>query len=178
MRVLVPLDGSELAETAVTAIVTFVHDTNTEVHLCSVFHPDQVHATAAPGPTHALTPQGAAGGQRLDVHEPMPRVAEDRAQALARVRSEHEVYLHDVAEKRLPGVKVTAHAESSEKTAQTIAEIADKIDADFIAMASHGRTGISHALFGSVAEQVLRQARVPVLIVGPAAQQRAGGQGR
>jgi len=178
MRILVSLDGSDLAESAVAAIAGFARDSQSEVHLCSVFHPDQIHATATPGPTHALTPQGAPGGQRLDVADPLPRVAEDRAQALARVRSEHEVYLHNTAEKYLPGLKVTAHAVSSEKTAATIADIADKIEADFIAMASHGRTGISHALFGSVAEQVLRQARVPVLVVGPAAQQRTGGQGR
>jgi nucleotide-binding universal stress UspA family protein len=177
MRVLVPLDGSDLAETAVEAIAGFVRDTESEVHLCSVFHPDQVHGTAYPGVTHALTPQGAPGGQPLNVSEPRARVAEDRAQALARVRSEHEIYLRTVGEKKLSGMTVKIHAESSEKTAETIADIADKLGADFIAMASHGRSGLGHALFGSTAEQVLRQARVPVLIVGPAAQERIGTQG-
>jgi universal stress protein A len=38
-------------------------------------------------------------------------------------------------------------------------------DMDLIVMASHGRTGISHMLMGSVAEKVVRKANCPVLIV-------------
>ena len=40
---------------------------------------------------------------------------------------------------------------------------------DLIVMGSHGRTGISHALLGSIAEKVTRQAPCPVLIVRLAA---------
>lgn len=38
---------------------------------------------------------------------------------------------------------------------------------DLIVMATHGRTGIEHVLMGSVAERVVRTARVPVLTVKP-----------
>ena len=38
---------------------------------------------------------------------------------------------------------------------------------DVIVMATHGRTGIAHALLGSVAEKVVRHATVPVLTVKP-----------
>jgi len=48
-----------------------------------------------------------------------------------------------------------------------ILEVAREFDADLIAMASHGRTGFRRFLMGSVAEQVLRDAEVPVLVVGP-----------
>jgi len=41
--------------------------------------------------------------------------------------------------------------------------------ATLVAMATHGRTGLIHLLLGSVAEQVLRQSRVPVLLVRPQA---------
>ena len=41
----------------------------------------------------------------------------------------------------------------------------DKID--IIAMTTHGRTGLSRAIFGSVAESVMHQARVPVLLFRP-----------
>jgi nucleotide-binding universal stress UspA family protein len=38
---------------------------------------------------------------------------------------------------------------------------------DVIVMATHGRTGFMHILMGSVAEQVVRRAEVPVLTVKP-----------
>jgi len=40
---------------------------------------------------------------------------------------------------------------------------ADSIDADLIAMATHGRTGFAHVLAGSIAEDVVGQAKRPVL---------------
>ena len=40
---------------------------------------------------------------------------------------------------------------------------------DLIAMTTHGRTGLSHALIGSVAEKVVRQAPCPVLTIRPKA---------
>jgi nucleotide-binding universal stress UspA family protein len=46
-----------------------------------------------------------------------------------------------------------------------IVALADKLPADLIVMSSHGRTGLSRVLMGSVAENVLRQAKCPVLIV-------------
>ncbi|CAN5644484.1 universal stress protein [soil metagenome] len=48
--------------------------------------------------------------------------------------------------------------------AETILEKARAWDADLIVMGTHGRTGIAHFLNGSVAEQVVRHARRPVLI--------------
>jgi universal stress protein A len=42
---------------------------------------------------------------------------------------------------------------------------ADRRGADVIVMGTHGRTGLAHLVMGSVAERVLRQARVPVLTV-------------
>jgi nucleotide-binding universal stress UspA family protein len=40
---------------------------------------------------------------------------------------------------------------------------------DLIVMTTHGRTGLSHALIGSVAEKVVRQAPCPVLTIRPKA---------
>lgn len=42
---------------------------------------------------------------------------------------------------------------------------AEEAKADLIVMGTHGRTGLSHLLMGSVAESVLREARVPLLCV-------------
>ena len=46
-----------------------------------------------------------------------------------------------------------------------IIRCAEQIDADVIVCGTHGRTGLKHALFGSVAEKVVRKARCPVLSV-------------
>ena len=51
--------------------------------------------------------------------------------------------------------------------AEKIMEAAKEKDADLIVMATHGRTGFSHALMGSVAEKVVRQAPCPVLTIRP-----------
>ena len=52
---------------------------------------------------------------------------------------------------------------------QVITEEAARAKADLIVMATHGRTGLSHVLLGSVAERVVRTARCPVLTVRPRA---------
>jgi nucleotide-binding universal stress UspA family protein len=49
--------------------------------------------------------------------------------------------------------------------ADEIVRYADVCDADLIIMGTHGRSGIAHALMGSVAEQVVRAAPCPVLLV-------------
>ena len=46
-----------------------------------------------------------------------------------------------------------------------IIEIARKHEVDLIVMGTHGRTGLAHALLGSVAEKVVRKAPCPVLTV-------------
>ena len=44
-----------------------------------------------------------------------------------------------------------------------IVYFADSIDADLIAMATHGRTGFAHVLAGSIAEDVVSHSKRPVL---------------
>jgi len=46
-----------------------------------------------------------------------------------------------------------------------ILRCADQVKADMIVLGTHGRTGLKHALFGSVAEKVVRKAACPVLSV-------------
>lgn len=49
--------------------------------------------------------------------------------------------------------------------ADSIVEAADEVGADLIVMGTHGRTGLAHMLLGSVAEQVLRLTRRPVITI-------------
>jgi len=52
-------------------------------------------------------------------------------------------------------------------TAREIVDYAKQVNADAIVIATHGRTGLSHFIFGSVAERVLRLSHCPVLSVRP-----------
>jgi len=54
-----------------------------------------------------------------------------------------------------------------------IVRVAAERKADLIVMGTHGRTGLAHALMGSVAEKVVRMAACPVLTVRHAAMQVA-----
>jgi MFS superfamily sulfate permease-like transporter len=51
------------------------------------------------------------------------------------------------------------------QAAQEILRLAKESEADLIVMGTHGRTGMSHLVLGSVAEEVARVARCPVIIV-------------
>jgi nucleotide-binding universal stress UspA family protein len=53
--------------------------------------------------------------------------------------------------------------------AQTIMDTAGEQGVDLIIMGTHGRTGLTHVLLGSVAEHVVRQAPCPVLVTRKAA---------
>jgi nucleotide-binding universal stress UspA family protein len=46
-----------------------------------------------------------------------------------------------------------------------VLEMVEGLGCDLIVMGTHGRTGLTHLLFGSVAEKVMRKARCPVLVV-------------
>ena len=49
--------------------------------------------------------------------------------------------------------------------AQEIADLIEEDDIDAVVMATHGRSGLSRAIMGSVAERVLRMVHVPVVMV-------------
>ena len=51
------------------------------------------------------------------------------------------------------------------KPAAKIVETANEWEADYIVTGTHGRTGLSHLLLGSVAEHVIRHSKIPVLVI-------------
>lgn len=61
------------------------------------------------------------------------------------------------------GIRAETHLQTG-NPASAILELADAVDADAIALSTHGRSGVSRWAFGSVAEKVLRQASCPVLV--------------
>jgi nucleotide-binding universal stress UspA family protein len=77
---------------------------------------------------------------------------------------EAEAYLEMVARRIGPGVQVEAavtHAPSS----QGVLRMADEMGADLIVMTTHGRSGVSRWVYGSVAEAILARSHIPVLLV-------------
>jgi len=86
---------------------------------------------------------------------------------------EYERYLHMDAEKHLSEVRADLidHGVQARtmvghgSAADEIVAIADREHADLIVIATHGSTGLERLVFGSVAERVVRLAKVPVLTV-------------
>jgi nucleotide-binding universal stress UspA family protein len=67
------------------------------------------------------------------------------------------------------GVKVAtmSHVIRGDDAARAVGEAAERVGADVVCIASHGRTGLTRALMGSVADKLLRACRRPVLILRP-----------
>jgi nucleotide-binding universal stress UspA family protein len=67
------------------------------------------------------------------------------------------------------GVKqaVSAHIVRGDDAATALAQTAARLGVDVVCIASHGRSGISRALVGSVADRLLRATHIPVLVLRP-----------
>ena len=138
-RVLVPLDGSLVAEGIIPFIMEIAGPLDMQVVLLRVLVP--------------VPPMAVEGTRHV--------VIED----FAKHRAEADEYLAAMAgELRAKGVRVTTDVRRGEPVAEILAG-ARKAEADLIAMTTHGRSGLGRLLFGSVAEAVLRQAEMPVFLM-------------
>ncbi|MBI2247574.1 MAG: universal stress protein [Armatimonadetes bacterium] len=72
------------------------------------------------------------------------------------------------------GIPVRIEIIESASTPEGILSTMSRIGADMIVMGTHGRTGLRRTFVGSVAEEVLRNASVPVLVVPERVRSRAG----
>lgn len=141
-KILVPLDGSELAEKVLPHVTALAKRPGTEVTLATV-----VQFT-----------MGAAGA-KLDA---MPEAVAERKGAL---KAEALIYLEKV-QRDLKDKGVTAHCVALEgDVASQVIAFAEQKGFDLIAMATHGRSGIDRFVMGSIAEKVVRGTVKPVLLV-------------
>ena len=85
-------------------------------------------------------------------------------QFVEQVRAESRKSLEAFAQKNFPGVPVETVFLEGRPFAE-IVRYASENQVDLIVISTHGRSGIKHALFGSVAEKVIRKAPCPVLVV-------------
>jgi nucleotide-binding universal stress UspA family protein len=89
--------------------------------------------------------------------------------------AEHEIapiqdarsYLETARSHLMPGVEAIDTMVWSGQAAPAIVKAAQTYGVDMIVMTTHGRTGRSRDMFGSVAEAVLREAPMPVLVLRP-----------
>lgn len=73
--------------------------------------------------------------------------------------------LHDIHERFMQAGIDTQLKIHHGSAAEGILFVADEISADLIVMGSHGRTGVKKLMLGSVAQSVLEQSHIPVLVV-------------
>lgn len=99
----------------------------------------------------------------LDLSRFPPSIASapTREDVVAHVRAESEREMAKAVE-RFPGAQPFMREGPARST---ILEVAGEVEADLIVMGTHGHTGLTHVLFGSVAEHVVRHSRIPVLTV-------------
>jgi nucleotide-binding universal stress UspA family protein len=153
-RVLVPLDGSTLSLRAIDQLLALPHAADLEYALLEVL------------------PAGA-GGVAVTVDEPAWAVVISAAEAnlgatdAGQVRASVEQRLNAVADRlRVRGARVVdVRVVQAADPAAAIARAVRTELADFIAMTTRGSSGFKRMVLGSVAEKVVRESDVPVLLV-------------
>jgi nucleotide-binding universal stress UspA family protein len=164
MRALIPVDGSDTSLRAFSSVRRLLAlQPGFELHLLMVLDPKQAHESAEN--SVVATPAVSAG--RVFVETPFARLVESHGEVLERIAAETRVDLERIALEQVPASTTVVHTRWDAHTAAAINTFAEEIDADLIVMSTHGRSGIGHALAGSVAESVIRTATRPVLIQGP-----------
>lgn len=150
-RILIPLDGSKMGESALRHIRQMVAETRPqvtpEVILLQVLHP-QVHHMPVEGGV-------------VDVENGEGQMEQQKQAALDYLNKEAD-------ELKGMGVNVSCEvvvAGEGKSSAESIIEAEKDLKVNLVAMSTHGRRGISRWAFGSVTEKVLRGGSVPVMMV-------------
>lgn len=139
-NVLMPTDFSSCSRAAFPYACKFARESGAKLHLLHVIEP----------PTPALLPDGAFVPPMLDSQEDVDEV---KAELHRWLRSEDAASIGSEADVRVgtPLVEILAFA--------------NEHHCDLIVLGTHGRTGVAHLLIGSVAENIVRKAKCPVLTV-------------
>lgn len=140
-HILIPTDGSELAENAIRRGVALAKEQGAKITALTVFKPFHM-MTLEPG---MLTDTPAVYGKH--------------------VAERTKKYLEVISEAaKLAGVTCDTISLEHEHPYQGIIETAQRRDCDLIVMASHGRGGVSGVVLGSQTVKVLTHSKVPVLV--------------
>jgi universal stress protein A len=145
-RILVPTDFSPNATSALTYAVLLAERFEAEIEVLHVWE-----SPVAYGP---------------GVAEAIIHTSEGKTTLAQFVRTRAGKQLEDLLSdiKRRASVNARARLEAGDPT-EGILKIAASGQKDLIVMGTHGRTGLSHLVMGSVAEKVVRRAPCPVLTI-------------
>jgi len=159
-KILVPLDGSKLAECALPHLEVLAKGCDTEeVVLVSVTERVQgyrvLEGTGSPIPS-------PSGGW---IEPSQPQSQRLVPEAFGKKEKQAQRYLDRIAKKlTAKGLNVSTEV-LLWKPAEAIVGYANQFGCDLIVMASHGRSGPSRWAYGSVADKVLRSSCIPVLVI-------------
>jgi len=146
-KIMVPLDGSDLAE----CVIPHVEAITTGCKITNVVFVRVVNPIHLPASVPARGEFGFSENQRRELEEQHKQTA--------------DTYLKKIVENtRLEGARLNYEVLEG-KVADTLAHWAEENGVDLIVIASHGRSGVSRWVMGSVADRVLRSACVPVLMI-------------
>ena len=146
-EILVALDGSPLAEAALGPAMEVARLWDAKVSLVQVVSP--IRPT---NPEHGLP-------------------SSYWQQATADRRGSAQEYVMEVAERvRESGINATGVAVIGKRVPETLIDLAEPGRVSLMVVGTHGLGGVGRMLLGSVADEVVRGANVPILVVRPAAQ--------
>jgi nucleotide-binding universal stress UspA family protein len=141
-RILVPVDGSETANKAMITALQMARDSGGQVHL--------VHVVEGMTPL-AADPYGAYSGEVVEImRQSGSKILEDALAVAKAAGVPAETELFD---------------NFGERLAEVVADSATRFKADLIVVGTHGRRGLGRMMLGSGAEQIIRLAPVPVLVI-------------
>ena len=140
-HILVPVDGSEISYTAIQEAATLAQAFQAKVTAVQVLTLDPYIAA------EYITAQ--------QTNELIERARQSIEQDLKQAQTKFAEF----------GIEVDTHLLEGQSISAEIVKASEKIQADLIVIASHGRTGIKKFFLGSVAQSILADASVPVLIV-------------
>jgi nucleotide-binding universal stress UspA family protein len=165
-RILVPLDGSELAEAVLPYVVEISQRCEAvKVILLQVIRPPSGHTAATFLPVDADFPGETMPASDADLDAARHPIYRD--QELASQRASVEASLAPVAQVlEEKGIETRVDVAFG-RPAQEIVRFAEQEEVDLIAMSTHGRSGLSRWILGSVADKVLRGTHLPVMLVRP-----------
>jgi nucleotide-binding universal stress UspA family protein len=169
VKILVTLDGSRESEAILPAISSLAKASSASVTLLTIHQ----HAEGRyPRPADPVYPVETGGQIEVESREsplpsaPEPYESEDRADQ--RLRGELTDYLESLAEGlRSHGLSVETLVDFGHEPAKGIIGAASRGGFDLIAMSTHGRSGLSALIQGSVSSEVVRSGVAPVILVRP-----------